>query len=68
MWRHQSSVGVAHHSIGHGQFTPPSLIEEFTILLDFYSNIKNLLDGIFEAVEVVVDESCEGTERREVIG
>lgn len=61
---HQSSV-VAEHSIGHSQFAPPPLTEEFTILLNFHSNVKNLLDGILEAVEVVFNQSCEGRERTE---
>lgn len=60
MWCHQSSVGVAEHSAGHSQFAPPPLAEEFTVLLNFYSNVKNLLDGTLEAVEVVVNQSCEG--------
>ena len=64
MWGHQSSV-VAEHSIGHSQFAPPPLTEEFTILLNFHSNIKDLLDGILEAVEVVFNQSCEGRERTE---
>lgn len=55
-----SSVGVAEYSIGHSQFAPPPLIEEFTILLNLYSNIKNLLDGFLETVEVVVNQSWEG--------
>lgn len=53
-------MDVAGHSIGHSQFAPPPLTVEFTILLNLYSNIKNLLDGFLEAVEVVVNQSCEG--------
>lgn len=57
-----SSVGVAQHSIGHREFAPPPLTEEFTVLLNLNSNIKHLLDGLLEAVEVVVNQSCEGRE------
>lgn len=53
-------MGVAEHAIGHTEFAPPPLTEEFTVLLNFYSDVKNLLDGVLEAVEVVVDQSCEG--------
>lgn len=53
------------HSIGHSQFAPPPLTEEFTILLNLYSNVKNLLDGFLQAVEVVVNQSCKGQRVRE---
>ena len=53
-------MGVAERPVGHSQFAPPPLTEEFTVLLDFDSDIENLLDGVLEAVEVVVDQSCEG--------
>lgn len=57
---HQSLVSVVEHSTVHCQFAPPPLTEKFPILLNFHSNIKNLLDGIFEAMEVVVNQPCEG--------
>lgn len=51
-----------------GQLTPPPLTEEFTVFLNPQSNIKNFLDGTFEAVEIVVDQSCKGrTERSELV-
>lgn len=50
-------MGAAAHSAGQSQFTPPPLVEEFSALLNLYANIKNLLDGFFEAVKVVVNQS-----------
>lgn len=56
-------VGAAAHSAGQSQFTPPPLVEEFSALLNLYANIKNLLDGFFEAVKVVVNQSCQREDR-----
>lgn len=56
----QFSVRIVEHSIGHSQFAPSPLIKEFTILLNLHSDVKNLLNGFLEAVEVVVNQSCEG--------
>lgn len=66
---HQSSVVVAETSIGESQSAPPPVTEQFTVLLNLHPDIKHLLDGFLEAVEVVVDESCEGQreETRSVI-
>lgn len=70
-----SSVGVAQHSIGHREFAPPPLTEQFTVLLNLNSNIKHLLDGLLEAVEVVVNQSfplkaflAEEADHREELG
>ena len=51
---------VVEHSVGHSQFAPSPLTEEFTILLNLHPDIKNLLNGFLEAVEVIVNQSCEG--------
>lgn len=52
-----------------GQLTPPPLTEEFAVFLNSQSNIENFLDGTFEAVEIVVDQSCEWkTDRSEWAG
>lgn len=56
----QSSVGAAEPSAACGQFTPPPLTEEFTVLLNSQPDIKYFLDGTFEAMEIVVDETCSG--------
>lgn len=55
----QRSVGVAARSIGHSQFAPPPLTEQLAILLNFQSHVKHLLDGFFETVEVVVNQTCD---------
>lgn len=46
-----------------GQLTPPPLAQQLAVLLNSQSDIENFLDGTFEAVEIVVDQSCEGEER-----
>lgn len=56
-------MGATAHSAGQSQFTPPPLVKEFAGLLNLYANIKNLLDGFFEAVKVVVDQSCQREDR-----
>lgn len=53
-------MGVVEHAVRQSQFAPPPLTEEFTILLNLHSDVKNLLDGFLEAVKVVVNQSCEG--------
>lgn len=57
-------MGAGQASAACGQLTPPPLTEEFTMLLNSQSNIENFLDGTFEAVEIVVDQSCEGKMER----
>lgn len=56
----QSSVGADEPSAAYGQFTPPPLTEEFTVLLNSQPDIEYFLDGTFEAMEIVVDETCRG--------
>lgn len=56
----QSSVWAAEPSAACGQFTPPPLTEEFTVLLNSQPDIEYFLDGTFEAMEIVVDETCRG--------
>lgn len=43
-----------------GQFTPPPLTEEFTVLLNSQPDVKYFLYGTFEAMEIVVNQTCEG--------
>lgn len=53
------SVGAGGPLAACGQFTPPPLAKELTVLLNPQSDIKYFLDGTFEAVEIVVNQSCE---------
>ena len=57
----QSSVRVsALYAVGHCQFAPPPLTEQFAVLLNLHADVEHLLDGFLKAVEVIVDQSCEG--------
>lgn len=54
------SVRVSEHAIGCGLFAPPPLTQELAVLLNLHADIKDLLNGFLETMEVVVDESCRG--------
>lgn len=54
------SVRVSEQAIGCGLFAPPPLTQELAVLLNLHADIKDLLNGFLETMEVVVDESCRG--------
>lgn len=45
-------------SVGCVLFAPPSLAQELTTLLHLQAHVKHVLNGLLEAVEVVVDKPC----------
>jgi len=62
-------VGVVKpRPVGRGQLAPPPLTEELAVLLKLDPDVEHLLDGFLEAVEVVVDQPCEGSGERCVKG